>query len=96
MALKYLSCVGSSHSKIHGAMKELVKAITRCKFEATDSVSDEAVLALILKLLASILESKQGRETLDDKSVCEMIEVAFGMLFQGRISGRIWIKRECS
>ncbi len=65
-----------------------MSAVTRCKFEATDSVADEAVLASILRLLSLIMSSEAGLATLDDKSVCEMVEVAFGMLFQGRVSGR--------
>ncbi len=65
-----------------------MSAVTRCKFEATDSVADEAVLASILRLLSLIIDSEAGLATLDDKSVCEMVEVAFGMLFQGRVSGK--------
>lgn len=78
----------ASHPNIREAVLELVSAVTRCKFEATDSVADEAVLASILMLLSLIIDSEAGLATLDDKSVCEMVEVAFGMLFQGRVSGK--------
>ena len=78
----------ADHPDIREAVLELVSAVTRCKFEATDSVADEAVLASILRLLSLIIHSEAGLATLDDKSICEMVEVAFGMLFQGRVSGR--------
>lgn len=69
-------------------MAELVNSVTRCKFEATDTIADEAVLAMILKLLSVIIRSEAGLVALDDRGVCEMVEVAFGMFFQGRISGK--------
>jgi hypothetical protein len=67
-------------------MSSLTHSVTHCKFEATDSVSDEIILDKILRLLRVIVTSEAGGKSLDDKGVCEMIEAAFGMCFQGRVS----------
>ena len=75
------------YPNLNVAMAEVVNSVTRCKFEASDSASDEAVLSKILKLLSVIIQSEAGKRWLDDRAVCEMVEVAFGMYFQGRISG---------
>lgn len=69
------------------AILSLASAVTRCKFEATNVVSDEIVLSRILKLLRTLALSESGRKFIDDKSICEMVEVAFGMYFQSRVSG---------
>ncbi|TPX32616.1 hypothetical protein SmJEL517_g04294 [Synchytrium microbalum] len=68
------------------AMSSLAHAVTHCKFEATDAVSDEVVLDRILRLLRVCVVSEAGLNALDDKGICEMIEAAFGMCFQGRVS----------
>ncbi|KNC98965.1 uncharacterized protein SPPG_05921 [Spizellomyces punctatus DAOM BR117] len=75
-----------NHPGLPSAMAALTHSVTRCKFEATDAVSDEAVLAKILGLLRVIIQSEAGQKSLDDKGICEMVEVAFGMFFQGRIT----------
>lgn len=64
----------------------MTHAVTRCKFEATDVVSDEIVLTNILRLLTTIAVSEAGKKCITDKCICEMVEVAFGMHFQARIS----------
>lgn len=69
------------------AVSQLSYSITHSKFEATDSVSDEAVLIRVLSLFELVVSSKVGQLYLDDKSVCEIVEAAFGMSFQGRASG---------
>ena len=63
----------------------IVHAATHCKFEATDAVSDEVVLMKILSVLKAVLESAAGR-LLTDESVCEIMETAFSMCFQMRLS----------
>ncbi|KAJ3188710.1 GDP/GTP exchange factor for ARF [Gaertneriomyces sp. JEL0708] len=75
-----------SHPDLAAAVYTITHSVTRCKFEATDSVQDEAVLAKILQLLRVIITSEIGHRCLDDKGICEMVEVAFGMFFQGRVS----------
>ncbi|KAJ3153537.1 GDP/GTP exchange factor for ARF [Geranomyces variabilis] len=74
------------HPGLPLATSALTDAVVRCRFEATDAVADEAVLAKILGLLRVILTSEIGQKTLHDKGICEMVEVAFGMIFQGRVN----------
>ncbi|KAI8905997.1 hypothetical protein EDD86DRAFT_248931 [Gorgonomyces haynaldii] len=74
------------HPQLGQAISRLVNAATRCKFEWTDVVSEEVVLAKILRLLRIIALSDAGRKSIDDKGICEMVEVSFGMYFQGRVS----------
>ena len=88
------SVLDPHHPKIHDALQELVTAVTHCKFEATDSMSDEAVLGIILKLISVIVSSEAGLKCLSDHAICEMIQVAFGMVFQGRISGELGLSPE--
>jgi hypothetical protein len=75
------------HPQLVRAISNLTHAVTRCKFEATDVMSDEIVLSRILKLLRTIALSECGRKAIDDEGICEMVEVAFGMYFQSRVSG---------
>ena len=79
-----MEIIHSSLDNIKKATNLLVTSLTRCKFEATDSVNDELVLYSILKLLLKI--SKKLYSQLSDSNICEMIEVALGMYFQSRIS----------
>jgi hypothetical protein len=76
-----------NHPNLPVALSALVFSVTHCKFEATDSVSDESVLAIILRVLGVVVTSDAGRKSLDDKGICEMVEAAFGMCFQSRVSG---------
>ncbi|KAJ3048959.1 GDP/GTP exchange factor for ARF, partial [Rhizophlyctis rosea] len=55
-------------------MSALTHSVTRCKFEATDAVSDEVVLSRILRLLRVTVTSEAGQRNLDDKGICEMVE----------------------
>ncbi|PVV02865.1 hypothetical protein BB560_002671 [Smittium megazygosporum] len=64
---------------------ELTLAVTHCRFEATDSYSDETVLLQILETLRLIMTSKYG-DLLSDASVCELLEAVLGMAFQRRLS----------
>lgn len=79
--------IDPNHPLLFIAMSNLTHSITHCKFEATESVSDEGVLLKILRLLVVTITSEAGLNSLDDKGVCEMVEAAFGMCFQGRVSG---------
>ncbi|KAJ3271417.1 GDP/GTP exchange factor for ARF, partial [Borealophlyctis nickersoniae] len=74
------------HPGLPAAMSALTHSVTRCKFEASDAVSDEGVLSRILRLLRVTVTSEVGQRNIDDKGICEMVEVAFGMFFQGRVS----------
>ncbi|KAF9540254.1 GDP/GTP exchange factor for ARF [Mortierella hygrophila] len=67
------------------AMQRLAVAATHCKFEASDSVSDEIVLLKILQVLRIALTSGPGN-TLSDESVCSMIETGLSMCCQLQLS----------
>lgn len=67
------------------AMAQLSTASTHCKFEASDSVSDEVVLLKILDILRNCLTGKLGA-FLSDESVCEMMETGLSMCCQMRLS----------
>lgn len=70
------------------AMAQLSTAGTHCKFEASDSVSDEVVLLKILDVLRNTLTGRLG-EVLSDESVCEMMETGLSMCCQMRLSGAL-------
>lgn len=67
-------------------MQRLAVAATHCKFEASDSVSDEIVLLKILQVLRVALTSGPGN-FLSDESVCSMIETGLSMCCQLQLSG---------
>jgi len=67
-------------------MLMLSSAATHCKFEASDSVSDEFVLLKILQVLRLALTSEVG-QVLGDESLCEMMETGLSMCCQMRLSG---------
>lgn len=69
------------------AMAHLSTAGTHCKFEASDSVSDEVVLLKILDVLRNCLTGRLA-SVLSDESVCEMMETGLSMCCQMRLSGR--------
>ncbi|KAJ3227008.1 GDP/GTP exchange factor for ARF [Clydaea vesicula] len=83
--LKY-RILDPNHPQLPVAMSALAHSVTHCKFEATDAISDEVVLAKILRLLRVAVTSEAGQKSLDDKGICEMVEAAFGMCFQGRLN----------
>ncbi|KAK4046649.1 GDP/GTP exchange factor for ARF [Microbotryomycetes sp. JL201] len=67
------------------AMAQLSTAATHCKFEASDSVSDEIVLLKILDVLRNCLTGALGN-VLSDESICEMMETGLSMCCQMRLS----------
>ncbi|KAF9579932.1 GDP/GTP exchange factor for ARF, partial [Lunasporangiospora selenospora] len=67
------------------AMQRLAVAATHCKFEASDSVSDEIVLLKILQVLRVAMTSGPG-DFLTDESVCSMIETGLSMCCQLQLS----------
>lgn len=67
------------------AMQRLAVAATHCKFEASDSVSDEIVLLKILQVLRVAFTSGPG-SLLSDESVCSMIETGLSMCCQLQLS----------
>lgn len=71
---------------LSAAMAQLSTAATHCKFEASDSVSDEVVLLKILDVLRNCLTGSLAA-VLSDESVCEMMETGLSMCCQMRLSG---------
>ncbi|KAG9300462.1 hypothetical protein G9A89_010088 [Geosiphon pyriformis] len=67
------------------AMSTLSSAATHCKFEPSDSVSDEFVLLKILQILRLALTSDVG-QVLSDEALCEMMETGLSMCCQMRLS----------
>ena len=67
------------------AMAAISNAGTHCKFEASDSASDEVVLLKILDVLKNTLTSALGH-VLTDEAVCEIMETGLSMCCQMRLS----------
>ncbi|CAJ0745271.1 24891_t:CDS:10 [Entrophospora sp. SA101] len=67
------------------AMSMLSSAATHCKFEGSDSVSDEFVLLKILQVLRLALTCEIGR-VLSDEALCAMMETGLSMCCQMRLS----------
>ncbi|GAA6008572.1 Sec7 domain-containing protein [Rhodotorula paludigena] len=79
------SILSPSSPNLAAAMSQLSSAGTHCKFEASDSVSDEVVLLKILDVLRNCLTGRLG-QVLSDESVCEMMETGLSMCCQMRLS----------
>ncbi|GAA5889769.1 hypothetical protein JCM6882_004317 [Rhodosporidiobolus microsporus] len=79
------SVLSPSSPNLALAMAQLSSAGTHCKFEASDSVSDEVVLLKILDVLRNALTGRLG-SVLSDESVCEMMETGLSMCCQMRLS----------
>lgn len=77
--------IGLSSPNIAVAMGNLASAATHCKFEASDSVSDEVVLLKMLQVLQMALICPCG-SVLSDEAVCEMMETGLSMCCQMRLS----------
>ncbi|SCV67937.1 BQ2448_58 [Microbotryum intermedium] len=79
------SVLNPDSPNLASAMAQLSNAATHCKFEASDSVSDEIVLLKILDVLRIALTGPLGG-VLSDESVCEMMETGLSMCCQMRLS----------
>ncbi|KAI9233815.1 MAG: hypothetical protein BYD32DRAFT_464966 [Podila humilis] len=84
---KFLMCkiINKDSPNVSLAMQRLAVAATHCKFEASDSVSDEIVLLKILQVLRVAFTSGPG-SLLSDESVCSMIETGLSMCCQLQLS----------
>lgn len=80
------SVLDPSSPNLAVALTQLSSAGTHCKFEASDSSSDEVVLMKILDVLRNCLTGRLG-EGLGDESVCEIMETGLSMCCQMRLSG---------
>lgn len=66
-------------------MQKLSSAVTHCRFEASDSATDEIVLFRILKLMECMINGAGG-DVIGDESMCEMMETGISMCCQVRLS----------
>ncbi|KAJ2712318.1 GDP/GTP exchange factor for ARF, partial [Coemansia spiralis] len=67
------------------ALLDMTQAVTHCRFEATDTATDEAVLMQILNVLGTLVLSAGGCH-LNDVAVCEIMETVLSMSCQMRVS----------
>ena len=77
--------ISKESPRLAAGMQLLSSAITHCRFEASDTATDEVVLLRILKLMEKII-SGPGGDALGDESVCEMMETGLSMCCQVRLS----------
>lgn len=77
--------VGPDSVKPAKGICSIVTDVALCRFEATDSTSDEVVLMKILNVLLACLQSSSGH-LLSNKLVYEMIQTCFKMSTQTRLS----------
>ncbi|OCH87410.1 Sec7-domain-containing protein [Obba rivulosa] len=77
--------VSTVSPSLDAALTELSNAISRCKFEASDSSGDEVVLLKIMQIIQDAMCSSVG-STLGDIEVCEMLETALTTCCQMRLS----------
>jgi brefeldin A-resistance guanine nucleotide exchange factor 1 len=66
-------------------MQLLSKALTHCRFEASNTPADEVVYIRILKLMEGII-SGPGGELLDDLSVCQIMSTGVGLCCESRFT----------
>lgn len=71
---------------VRPALRELSNAISHCKFEGSDSSSDEVVLLKIISLSQECVCGACGT-LLDDESVCDLVETILGISCRLRLNG---------
>eukprot|EP00500_Bicosoecida_sp_ms1_P001770 CAMPEP_0203814442 /NCGR_PEP_ID=MMETSP0115-20131106/5289_1 /ASSEMBLY_ACC=CAM_ASM_000227 /TAXON_ID=33651 /ORGANISM="Bicosoecid sp, Strain ms1" /LENGTH=241 /DNA_ID=CAMNT_0050723321 /DNA_START=179 /DNA_END=901 /DNA_ORIENTATION=- len=67
------------------AVAAVAESVTRCRFEATDTASDEVVVALILEVAVLLVESGTG-PVLSDETVWQIFKTCFGIAREERHS----------
>lgn len=63
----------------------VIQSIVRCKFESSDSATDESVLLRILSILNGVMDNPIS-DHLSDSAVCELLETMFSICLQTRLS----------
>ncbi|KZT74208.1 Sec7-domain-containing protein [Daedalea quercina L-15889] len=77
--------IGPDVLSLSAALSELSNAISRCKFETSDSSGDEVVLLKIMSVIQDALCGPVG-DLLGDVEVCEMLETVLTTCCQMRLS----------
>jgi golgi-specific brefeldin A-resistance guanine nucleotide exchange factor 1 len=72
---------------VDSALVELSSTVSHCKFEASDSSSDEVVLLKIMTAIQDCMCGSVGG-LLGDVEVCEMLETVLTTCCQMRLSGK--------
>ncbi|KAG4305478.1 hypothetical protein PORY_001034 [Pneumocystis oryctolagi] len=67
------------------AIKQLLSAITQCRFETLDSSQDEIVLLKMFKLIEEIIVGA-GNKVICDSNICEVIETCLSVCNRLRLS----------
>ena len=70
------------------ALTELSNTVSHCKFEASDSSSDEVVLLKIMTVIQDCMCGTVG-DRIGDIEVCEMLETVLTTCCQMRLSGAL-------
>ena len=70
---------------LHSCFLHVVQSIVRCKFESSDSATDESVLLRILSILNGIMDNPISNY-LSDSAICELLETMFSICLQSRLS----------
>jgi hypothetical protein len=76
------------HPDIYSAICDLVNALVRCKFEATDVTTDEVVLLTLIEAMVSLVRSDLGK-FVSDGGLSNIHKVILGILVQPRISEQV-------
>ena len=79
--------ISPNGSQVDAVLAELSNTIAHCKFEASDSSSDEVVLFKIMTVIQDCLCGSVG-SMLGDVEVCEMLETVLTTCCQMRLSGK--------
>ncbi|EGG23568.1 Arf guanyl-nucleotide exchange factor [Cavenderia fasciculata] len=77
--------INADSNNIQSAIKSIAESAAHCKFEATDSRSDEVVLMKILQVLLSCVKNPAGIYLSDDL-VYEIVQTCYLMIDQSRSS----------
>jgi golgi-specific brefeldin A-resistance guanine nucleotide exchange factor 1 len=78
--------ISPSAPQVDALLAELSNTIAHCKFEASDSSSDEVVLFKIMTVIQDCLCGSVGT-MLGDVEVCELLETVLTTCCQIRLSG---------
>lgn len=81
---KYIS---ANSVDLEVALAELSSTVSNCKFEASDSAGDEAVMLKIMAVIEDCMCGSVGG-LLGDVEVCEMLETVLTTCCQMRLSGK--------
>ncbi|VFQ96946.1 unnamed protein product [Cuscuta campestris] len=76
-----LEILDSTTKNVDKALHQIVDAVTSCRFEVTDSASEEVVLMKILQVLLACMKSKASIY-LGDQHVCNIVNTCFRLVRQ--------------